>query len=65
MWDVRGATARPWEAKWRESQLFFGCVITKIFFKDPNDYYDVTSVLYHKDKTLGVHGDAMTHSVAA
>ena len=51
MWGGRGATARPWDAEWSLglAAVFWVCYNENIF-KDPNDYYDVTSVLYNKDK---------------
>ena len=33
VWEGRGATTRPRGA--RESQVFFGYIVTNIFFKDP------------------------------
>ena len=46
VWDVRGATARLRDAKW-SSRLatVFGVCYNQNIVKDPNDYYDVTSVL--------------------
>ena len=50
LWDGRGATSRPREVKWssRLAAVFWECYNHSIF-KDPNDYYDVKSVLYNKD----------------
>ena len=50
MWDGRGATARPREAKWssRLASVLWVCY-NQNSFKDPNDYYDVTSLIYNKD----------------
>ena len=44
VWVGRGATARPWEAKWslRVAAVLWVCY-NEDSFKDPNDYYDVTS----------------------
>ena len=48
VWVGRGATARPREAEW-SSRLaaVFWMYYNKNIFKDPNDYYDVTSGLYY------------------
>ena len=47
---MHGATARPQEAKWslRLAAVLWVCYDRNIC-KDPNEYCDVTSVLYSKD----------------